>query len=176
MPLTSLSCIWARILFRICSIGDLDWRLNNPEIRNSKLIVSPNSKTVKQSDASKKVWVWKWSISNHSNHSNHSTSKSTTWVPFHKWWKWAGRGGGGGYKQSKKMIAISKEIWESTSSKDIMRPYGLPEISKTQTNATISKSIPRNLYKVGIPRVGPFCIRTCHQVQLTCRGKQIHTV
>ena len=40
-----------------------------------------------------------------------------------------------------------------------MRTDGLPEISKTRANVTISKSIPRNLCNVRIPRVGSICIK-----------------
>ena len=69
--------------------------------------------------------------------------------------------------QNKEMIAISKEIWEFALSKGIMITaeyppgrLGFQKFPRLKRMATVSKSIPRNLCKVGIPRVGSFCIRS----------------
>ena len=88
--------------------------------------------------------------------------------------KMEGWGVGGGGTQDKEMIAISKEIWEFALSRKIMLTaeylpgrlnvradrLGFQKFPRLKRMATISKSIPKNLCKVGIPRVGSFCIKS----------------
>ena len=76
-------------------------------------------------------------------------------------------GRGGRSTQNKGMIAISKEIWEFALSKGIMITaeylpgrLGFQKFPRLKRMATISKSIPKNLCKVRIPRAGSFCIRS----------------
>ena len=69
--------------------------------------------------------------------------------------------------QNKEMIAISKEILEFALSREIMITakylpgrLGFQKFPRLKRMATISKSIPKNLCKVAIPRSGSFYIKS----------------
>ena len=180
------------------SIQELQWWFNNLEICNGRLIVSPTSKKVIQSDASKKGW-WRiirkcqqvvsgLSRSQNSISISGSVSHQTSFFnfpenvrsqinpfPSRKYecpFVTDENGRGGKSTQNKGMIAISKEIWEFALSKGIMITaeylpgrLGFQKFPRLKRMATISKSIPRNLCKVRIPRAGSlFASGACHQI------------
>ena len=97
--------------------------------------------------------------------SNQPISKSTIWVPFHTWWKWW-------YTKQRNDSHFQRDLGICIVQRDhaycrvhagqIERQgrLGFQKFSRLELMATISKSISRNLCKVGIPRVGYFCIKS----------------